>query len=74
MALWPIGVSGFDSAVLVAERAWQASRDAGWSTQALATAATKTYLQAVVNAGIANNVATPTQLQALLAIQTTGNP
>jgi hypothetical protein len=72
MALWPTGVAAFDSAVLAAEKVWQAAQP--FANQGAATTATTNYLTAVIAAGVANSVSTVNQSTALLAIQRTGNP
>jgi hypothetical protein len=72
MAIYPVGVPAFDSAVLTAERAWQAAQP--FASQTAATTATTTYLTAVIAAGVANNVSVVNQQTALMAIQRTGNP
>jgi hypothetical protein len=72
MAIYPVGVAAFDSAVLVAEKAWQNAQP--FASQTAATTATVTYLTSVIAAGVANNVSVVNQQTALQAIQRTGNP
>jgi hypothetical protein len=73
MALYSTGVQGFDLAARLAEGARQAGM-ATATTQAAVRAVDLTYLQAIVAAGITNNVATLAESQALASIRSTGNP
>jgi hypothetical protein len=68
----PVGVPAFDALALAAERVLQGSKP--FATQAAATLATTTYLQSVISAAAANNVAVPNLVSALAAIRATGNP
>jgi hypothetical protein len=68
----PVGVPAFDALALAAERVLQGSKP--FATQAAATTATKIYLQSVISAAAANNVAVPNLVSALSAINATGNP
>ena len=69
----PTGNLTFDAALAAAEGVRQAAVAAA-STQAAANAATKTYLQAVIAAGVANGIQCPNAQSALNAINSTGNP
>jgi hypothetical protein len=65
MALPPSGCSEFDTAVLKAERAYQAALTAAGLTPAQATQAAKKYLEAVITAGTLHEVATPDEIATL---------
>ena len=65
MALAPSGCSEFDSAVLKAERAYQAALGAAGLTPAQATQAARKYLEAVITAGTLYEVATPNEVATL---------
>jgi hypothetical protein len=65
MTLPPSGCSEFDTAVLKAERAYQAALTAAGLTPAQATQAAKKYLEAVITAGTLHEVATPDEIATL---------
>jgi hypothetical protein len=61
----PSGCSEFDTAVLRAERAYQAALRAAGLTPAQATQAARKYLEAVITAGTLYEVATPDEIATL---------
>jgi hypothetical protein len=65
MALPPSGCSEFDTAVLRAERAYQAALTAAGLTPAQATQAARRYLEAVITAGTLYEIATPDEIATL---------
>jgi hypothetical protein len=65
MALTPSGCSEFDTAVLKAERAYQAALRAAGLTPAQATDAARHYLEAVITAGTLHEIATPDEVATL---------
>jgi hypothetical protein len=65
MTLPPSGCSEFDTAVLKAERAYQAALTAAGLTPAQATQAARRYLEAVITAGTLFEVATPNEIATL---------
>jgi hypothetical protein len=65
MALTPSGCSEFDTAVLKAERAYQAALRAAGLTPAQATDAARRYLEAVITAGTLHEIATPNEVATL---------
>jgi hypothetical protein len=65
MTLPPSGCSEFDTAVLKAERAYQAALTAAGLTPAQATQAARRYLEAVITAGTLYEVATPDEIATL---------
>jgi hypothetical protein len=65
MALPPSGCSAFDTAVLKAERAYQAALTAAGLTPAQATHAAQKYLEAIITAGTLHEVATPNEIATL---------
>jgi hypothetical protein len=65
MTLPPSGCSEFDTAVLKAERRYQAALTAAGLTPAQATQAARNYLEAVITAGTLHEVATPDEIATL---------
>jgi hypothetical protein len=65
MALPPSGCSEFDTAVLKAERAYQAALTAAGLTPAQATQAARKYLEAIITAGTLYEIATPNEISTL---------
>jgi hypothetical protein len=65
MTLPPSGCSEFDTAVLKAERAYQAALSAAGLTPAQATQAARRYLEAVITAGTLHQIATPNEIATL---------
>jgi hypothetical protein len=65
VALTPSGCSEFDTAVLKAERAYQAALRAAGLTPAQATDAARRYLEAVITAGTLHEIATPNEVATL---------
>jgi hypothetical protein len=65
MAPTPSGCSEFDTAVLKAERGYQAALRAAGLTPAQATDAARHYLEAVITAGTLHEIATPNEIATL---------
>jgi hypothetical protein len=65
MALTPSGCSEYETAVLKAERAYQAALMAAGLTPAQATDAARRYLEAVITAGTLHEIATPNEVATL---------